>query len=93
MCASVMSCVSQEDDLYALQMIDSRERNSADGSLVQKARRQVEIFQSQENSGRSFQVVRASQWSSSRATDCGFDIPITNKPSVSLARFYTETKI
>ncbi|XP_031778607.1 uncharacterized protein LOC100119361 isoform X2 [Nasonia vitripennis] len=62
-------------------MIDSRERNSADGSLVQKARRQVEIFQSQENSGRSFQVVRASQWSSSRATDCAFDIPISNKPS------------
>ncbi|OXU23759.1 hypothetical protein TSAR_007270 [Trichomalopsis sarcophagae] len=62
-------------------MIDSRERNSADGSLVQKARRQVEIFQSQENSGRSFQVVRASQWSSSRATDCGFDIPISDKPS------------
>lgn len=59
-------------------MVDSRERNSADGSLVQKARRQVEIFQSQGTSGKSFQVVRASQWSSSRATDCGFDLPILN---------------
>ncbi|KAJ8679845.1 hypothetical protein QAD02_015632 [Eretmocerus hayati] len=59
-------------------MVDSRERNSADGSLVQKARRQVEIFQSQGNSGRAFEVIRASQWSSSRATDCTtFNIPIT----------------
>ncbi|XP_043273839.1 uncharacterized protein [Venturia canescens] len=49
-------------------VIDSRERNSADGSIVQRARRQVEIFQSQ-GRGRSVQVVRASQWSSSRVTD------------------------
>ncbi|XP_012272522.1 uncharacterized protein LOC105695521 isoform X3 [Orussus abietinus] len=50
-------------------VIDSRERNSADGSVVQKARRQVEVFQSQGVGGRSFQIVRASQWSSSRVTD------------------------
>uniref|UniRef100_A0ABD2WMH8 Uncharacterized protein n=1 Tax=Trichogramma kaykai TaxID=54128 RepID=A0ABD2WMH8_9HYME len=56
-------------------IIDSRERNTVDGSLVQKARRQVEVFQSQATSGRCFQVVKASQWSSSRATDSvkGFD--------------------
>ncbi|XP_014223189.1 serine/arginine repetitive matrix protein 1-like [Trichogramma pretiosum] len=52
-------------------IIDSRERNTVDGSLVQKARRQVEVFQSQATSGRCFQVVKASQWSSSRATDSG----------------------
>ncbi|XP_014214041.1 uncharacterized protein LOC106643413 isoform X2 [Copidosoma floridanum] len=63
-------------------MVDSRERNSADGSLVQRARRQVEIFQSQGTGGRSFQVVRASQWSSSRAKDTGiFDVPSSSSIS------------
>ncbi|XP_074105993.1 uncharacterized protein LOC141531846 [Cotesia typhae] len=47
---------------------DQRERNSVDGSVTQKAHRQVEIFQSKEP-GRSVQVVRASQWSSSKVTD------------------------
>ncbi|KAK0084016.1 hypothetical protein PV325_007789 [Microctonus aethiopoides] len=47
---------------------DLRERNSADGCIMQKAKRQVEIFQSKEP-GRSVQVFRASQWSSSRVTD------------------------
>ncbi|XP_024944519.1 uncharacterized protein LOC107271500 isoform X2 [Cephus cinctus] len=57
-------------------VIDSRERNSADGSVVQKARRQVEIFQSQAAGGRSYQVVRASQWSSSRVTDSTSTSPV-----------------
>lgn len=57
-------------------MIDSRERNSADGNVVQKARRQVEVFQSQGKGGRSFQVVRASQWSSSRITDSTSSSPV-----------------
>ncbi|KAK0178951.1 hypothetical protein PV327_007788 [Microctonus hyperodae] len=50
------------------QVTDLRERNSADGCVMQKAKRQVEIFQSKEP-GRSVQVFRASQWSSSRVTD------------------------
>ncbi|XP_046428939.1 uncharacterized protein LOC124183869 isoform X1 [Neodiprion fabricii] len=58
-------------------VIDSRERNSADGNVVQKARRQVEVFQSQGVSGRSVQVVRASQWSSSRITDSTSSSPVS----------------
>ncbi|XP_012272521.1 uncharacterized protein LOC105695521 isoform X2 [Orussus abietinus] len=58
-----------QGEFKKIYVIDSRERNSADGSVVQKARRQVEVFQSQGVGGRSFQIVRASQWSSSRVTD------------------------
>lgn len=50
-------------------VVDSRERNSADGNLVQRAQRKVEVFQSQGAGGKSIQVVRASQWSSSRVSD------------------------
>lgn len=50
-------------------MVDSRERNSADGNVVQRAQRKVEVFQSQGTGGKSIQVVRASQWSSSRVSD------------------------
>ncbi|XP_015121253.1 uncharacterized protein LOC107044029 [Diachasma alloeum] len=49
-------------------MVDSRQRNNVDGTVIQKARRQVEVLQSQEP-GRRVQVVRASYWSSSRVTD------------------------
>ncbi|XP_044015411.1 uncharacterized protein LOC122857353, partial [Aphidius gifuensis] len=49
-------------------VVDSRIRNSADGNIQQQARRQVEIYQSKEP-GRSLQVVRASQWSSSKIKD------------------------
>ncbi|XP_048507731.1 uncharacterized protein LOC105687726 isoform X1 [Athalia rosae] len=58
-------------------VIDSRERNSADGNVVQKARRQVEVFQSQGIGGRSVQVVRASQWSSSRITGSNSTSPVS----------------
>ncbi|XP_051161449.1 uncharacterized protein LOC127281659 isoform X2 [Leptopilina boulardi] len=50
-------------------VVDSRERNSADGNVVQRAQRKVEVFQSQGTGGKSIQVVRASQWSSSRVSD------------------------
>lgn len=65
-----------------MQVIDSRERNSADGNVVQKARRQVEVFQSHGVGGRSVQVFRASQWSSSRITDSTSSSPV----SVSMVR-------
>ncbi|XP_033225563.1 uncharacterized protein LOC117178303 [Belonocnema kinseyi] len=58
-------------------VIDSRERNSADGNLVQRAQRKVEVFQSQGVGGKSIQVVRASQWSSSRVSDLIHCSPLT----------------
>lgn len=74
-------------------MTDSRQRNSADGNLVQKARRQVEVFQSQGNGGRNIQVVRASQWSSSRATDCTLGLQNSNQPNNNVSFFFLRERV
>ncbi|XP_011308989.1 uncharacterized protein [Fopius arisanus] len=60
-------------------VVDSRQRNTVDGTVIQKARRQVEVFQSQEP-GRRVQVVRASQWSSSRVTDTSLPPSLLDNP-------------
>lgn len=51
-----------------LQVVDSRSRSGADGSVQQQGRRQLEVFQSQIPGGR-LQVIKTQTVSSSRWTN------------------------
>lgn len=54
--------------IIIMQVVDSRARSGADGSLQQQARRQLEVFQSQIPGGR-LQVIKTQTVSSSRWTN------------------------